>query len=111
MLRDGLDGSAVDLGGADAVTGPELATELAAVLDRPVRYVPQEADEFRAGLARVVEEASAAGVADTYRWLATEAEPALLASSGAEGKLGVRPGRLRDWNGAQPWDVLAGAAR
>ena len=64
--------STVRMGGREAVTGDELAARFAKVLNRAVRYEPLDPDVFAAGLAPILGPATAAGVADTYRWIARD---------------------------------------
>ncbi|XVQ09121.1 NmrA family NAD(P)-binding protein [Spirillospora sp. CA-255316] len=68
--RPGLAGQAIDIGGKEAVTGPELAAAFTSVLGREIRYVPMDPGAFEEGLAPLLGAATAAGVASTYRWLA-----------------------------------------
>ncbi|PSK98999.1 uncharacterized protein YbjT (DUF2867 family) [Murinocardiopsis flavida] len=108
--RPDLAGCSLDLGGPEALTGPQLARAFSDVLDRPVRYEEQDPDAFEAGLSAVLGPA-ATGIADTYRHAA--ADPALYAADPAPAHqaLGIEPTPLRTWIAAQPWHAPAGAAR
>ncbi|PJE95991.1 NmrA family transcriptional regulator [Streptomyces carminius] len=113
--RDGLAGPAdgvVELGGAEAVTGPELAAVFSSVLGREVVYRPLGADVFETSLAGAVGAESAAGVAGVYRYAAGTQAPRLFAPdpSGAARALGVRPVPLAEWVGGRPWERWSGAA-
>ncbi|MER6948470.1 NmrA family NAD(P)-binding protein [Nonomuraea sp. NPDC000554] len=99
LTRDGLDGAVLDVGGPDTVTG----TELAAAFGPGVRYAEQDVDEFEHALARALGEPTAAGVAATYRWLATTAGAVDPVDPDLEERLGVRLTPLREWIAAQPW--------
>ncbi|WP_205855872.1 SDR family oxidoreductase, partial [Phytoactinopolyspora endophytica] len=72
LTRDGLAGTTLRIGGPDAVTGPELADEIGVALGRTVEYAEQDVDEFERGLVYAIGADAAAGVASTYRWLATD---------------------------------------
>ncbi|MFC5748199.1 NmrA family NAD(P)-binding protein [Actinomadura rugatobispora] len=99
--RPALAGAAVDIGGKEAVTGPELAAAFTSVLGREIRYVPVDPDAFEEGLVPLLGAEAAAGVASTYRWLAApeaaglyEGDPAKL-----EALFGVELTPLRTWIG------------
>ncbi|MEU4542908.1 NmrA family NAD(P)-binding protein [Nonomuraea dietziae] len=102
------EGFAVDLGGADVVTGTELAAAFSAALGRPVRYVAQDLDEFEAGLTHALGATTAASVVSTYRWVAEhdhdlyDLDPAVL-----EKTLAISLTPLSTWIAAQPWTELA----
>ncbi|MEV2265157.1 SDR family oxidoreductase [Nonomuraea africana] len=102
------EGLTLDLGGADVVTGDELAAAFSVALGRPVRYVAQDLDEFEAGLTHALGAPTAAGVVSTYRWIAEhghdlyDLDPAAL-----EKTLEIRLTPLSTWIAAQPWTELA----
>ncbi|SEM25469.1 Uncharacterized conserved protein YbjT, contains NAD(P)-binding and DUF2867 domains [Nonomuraea pusilla] len=92
LVRDGLDGVTLDLGGADAVTGPELA----AAFGPGTRYAEQDPGDFERALAPALGAGTAAGVAGTYRWVRDHAPAGFyLADPAAWDLLGVRPAPLR----------------
>lgn len=98
LTADGLAGITLDLGGPDAVTGPELA----AAFGPGIRYVEQDVD-VAAGLARLLGPDTAEGVAATYRWAhGPAADDRFYATdpSAAE-RLGVRLTPLRTWIAAR----------
>ncbi|MFF5261188.1 NmrA family NAD(P)-binding protein [Actinomadura viridis] len=97
--RPELLGQRVDVGGADVVTGPELAAAFTAVLGHEVTYIPVDPDEFEKGLAPAVGPAVAAGVASTYRLVAYPAHAALYEGEPAkvEAAFGVPLTPLRTW--------------
>ncbi|MGW4498990.1 SDR family oxidoreductase [Micromonospora sp. NPDC004336] len=97
--RDDLTGTAIDVGGRDAVTGPELAAAFASVLGREIRYVPVHADTFEEEMAPVLGAAVAAGVAGTYRWLAAPEGIGLYEGDAdkVEALFGVELTPLRTW--------------
>ncbi|CAM5310428.1 nucleotide-diphosphate-sugar epimerase [Streptomyces spiroverticillatus] len=105
--NDALVGRVLDVGGADVLTGPELARAFAQVLGRDVTYVPLDVRRFEDGLARAVGAAAAAGVAGVYHHAHTD--PALLAADPAhtERELGVRLTPAVEWIRAQSWEHWA----
>ncbi|MEU3751778.1 NmrA family NAD(P)-binding protein [Streptomyces olivoreticuli] len=107
---DGLEGETLEIGGAEAVTGPELAAAFGRALGRDVHYLPLDPEEFEAGLGQVIGAEGARGVAGVYRWAATGADPELFAADPrtAEQRLGIRLTPLAEWISAQPWHVWAG---
>lgn len=111
--RGGWAGRVLAVGGAEVLTGPQLAAEFARVLGREVAYRPLDVGQFEEGLARLVGPGAAAGVAGIYHHVATGDAPGLLAPDPAhtEAELGVRRTPVRDWIAAQPWSRWRGAAR
>ncbi|NRQ36145.1 NmrA family NAD(P)-binding protein [Nonomuraea sp. NN258] len=103
LTVDGLAGATLDLGGADLVTGPELA----AAFGPGVRYAAQDVAEFAAGLSRLLGPDAAEGVAATYRWLGglPAGDRFYAADPGVAVRLGVRPTPMRDWIAARTWPV------
>ncbi|MGA5130190.1 SDR family oxidoreductase [Streptomyces olivoreticuli] len=106
---EGLEGETLEVGGAETVTGPELAAAFAAALGREVSYLALDPAEFETGLGQVIGAEAAAGVAGIYRWAATGEEPELFAADPAaiERKLGIRLTPLTEWISAQPWHIWA----
>ncbi|GAA3656873.1 SDR family oxidoreductase [Streptomyces chitinivorans] len=106
---EGLAGRVIGVGGAEVVTGPELAEAFSSALGREVSYRQLDVGHFEAGLARLLGAESAAGVAGIYRYAADGGDPDLLAPdpSGVEHTLGIRPTPITDWVKAQPWEHWA----
>ncbi|MBB3731538.1 SDR family oxidoreductase [Nonomuraea dietziae] len=102
------EGLALDLGGAEVVTGSELAAAFSVTLGRPIRYVAQDLDEFEAGLTHALGATTAGEVVSTYRWIAEhghdlyDLDPAAL-----EKALAISLTPLSAWIAAQPWTELA----
>ncbi|MFI7465032.1 SDR family oxidoreductase [Nonomuraea sp. NPDC049646] len=96
LVRDGLEGAVLRLGGPDVVTGDELAAAFGA------RYAAQDPAEFEPGLAKALGASTAAVVAATYRWAAADRD--LFAPDPAAAELlGLRLTPLHAWIAAQPW--------
>ncbi|RLV09856.1 NmrA family transcriptional regulator [Streptomyces griseocarneus] len=106
---EGLEGETLEIGGAEAVTGPELAAAFARALGREVTYLALDPAEFEAGLGQVVGADAAAGVAGIYRWAAEGREPELFAADAktTEDRLGIRLTPIGEWISAQPWHIWA----
>ncbi|MFD0207146.1 MULTISPECIES: SDR family oxidoreductase [Saccharothrix] len=104
-------GRVFDLGGKEVVTGPELSEAFGAAFGRPVQYVPLEPAQFEGGLAQVFGPETAAGIAGTYKWAATEegADSLVGDPQGLERALGVSLTPLAEWISAQPWHIWAEA--
>ncbi|MFI9203991.1 SDR family oxidoreductase [Streptomyces sp. NPDC053048] len=109
--NDGLEGRTLDIGGAEVVTGPELAEAFAEALGREVTYLPLHAEDFEAGLGQVLGAETAQGVAGIYRWAATGQDPQLFAADPqtTTRELGIRLTPLAEWIAAQPWQHWAKA--
>jgi NAD(P)H dehydrogenase (quinone) len=105
LTVDGIAGRVFDIGGAAAVTGPDLAECFSAGLDRPVRYVPLEPRVFEQGLSHLVGPEAAAGVSGIYHYMATGLEPGLMAADDGVSAtaLSVKPAPVSEWVARQPW--------
>ncbi|MEU9860851.1 NmrA family NAD(P)-binding protein [Streptomyces sp. NPDC047971] len=110
LTVDGLDGRTFDIGGTHSLTGPELADAFGRGLGRRVRYVQLPPAVFQRGLAQLLGPDTASGVAGIYHYMATGADPLLLAADQgvAAGVLGVRAAPVDEWVTRQPWQVWAG---
>ncbi|AKG43858.1 SDR family oxidoreductase [Streptomyces xiamenensis] len=106
-----LTGRVLNVGGAEILTGPELAERFSRGLDREVSYLPLEVDRFEAGLGQVVGAAAAAGVAGIYHHVAGGTAAHLLdpEPAGVERELGVRLTPALRWITEQPWRTWARA--
>lgn len=107
--RPDLAGRTINLSGAEAVTGNELAAAFTKTLGREVTYLPLKAADFQAGLAQAFGPETAAGVAGLYHYTATEAGADLLDGDPAEveRELGIKLTPLTRWIAAQPWENSA----
>ncbi|WP_175410645.1 SDR family oxidoreductase [Streptomyces sp. TRM64462] len=109
LTTDGIEGRALDIGGARTLTGDELAESFARGLGRSVRYLPLDPGAFEQGLARVLGADAAAGVAGIYHYMATGDDPLLMAGDDgtAARLLPLSPGPVEDWVTRRPWQVWA----
>ncbi|MFG3494766.1 SDR family oxidoreductase [Streptomyces sp. NPDC047928] len=107
LTVDGVDGRVLDIGGDRTLTGEELAASFARGLGRDVRYVPLDPGVFEQGLAQVLGAEAAAGVAGIYHYMASGADPRLMAGDGGASAraLSVKPAPVEEWVTRQPWQV------
>ncbi|MDJ1137542.1 SDR family oxidoreductase [Streptomyces iconiensis] len=105
LEHDGLDGEVIALGGPQALTGHELADQFARGLGRDVRYLSLEVEQFESGLAQLLGNEAAAGVASIYHHVSDGRATDLLAVDAAvlERRLGIRLTPTVDWVARQPW--------
>ncbi|GAA3192566.1 SDR family oxidoreductase [Nonomuraea roseoviolacea] len=97
LLGDGRDGTTVTLGGPP-VTGLELAAAAGA------RYEELDVAVFEAGLSAALGAGAAAGVADTYRWIAAHGRDLYAGRPGGAGTGGAGTVTTpREWLAARPW--------
>jgi NAD(P)H dehydrogenase (quinone) len=104
--RDDLAGEVIDVGGREVVTGAQMAASFARALGRDIRYLAIDVDDFEAGLAPALGSESAAGVANIYRWLSSEAGRNLLNVDPdvVQRRLGIELTPLSQWISSQPWE-------
>ncbi|MFJ2744604.1 SDR family oxidoreductase [Streptomyces sp. NPDC087440] len=109
LESDAVVGRVLDVGGADVVTGPELARAFAQVLGREVTYVALDVRRFEEGLAQVVGVEAAAGVAGIYHHVSTGLAAGLLAADPGwtRRELGVELTPVVEWIKAQRWEHWA----
>ncbi|MDR8410060.1 NmrA family NAD(P)-binding protein [Nonomuraea sp. 3-1Str] len=93
LTGDGPVGAVLEVGGPP-VTGAELAAAAGA------RYEEQDVAVFEAGLAAALGPGAAAGVADTYRWIAAHGRD-LYGADGTAGRPGTRVTSPREWLAAR----------
>ncbi|MFF7179129.1 NmrA family NAD(P)-binding protein [Streptomyces sp. NPDC008121] len=107
LTGEGLDGRTFDIGGARSMTGAELAAAFGRGLGRAVHYLPLPPEAFERGLAQLLGPKAAAGVAGIYHYMATGADPLLLAADDgvAAEVLRVNPAPVEEWVTRQPWQV------
>ncbi|MBZ4317858.1 SDR family oxidoreductase [Streptomyces huiliensis] len=106
---DELVGSALPVGGPEAVTGPRLAELFARELGREVTFHAMAPGDFEAAVGAIMGPELGAGIAGGYHWAwASAGEDAFTADPVAvEKHLGIRLTPLRRWIAAQPWSRWA----
>ncbi|MFC9385685.1 SDR family oxidoreductase [Streptomyces venezuelae] len=107
LTREGLDGRTFDIGGGRALTGGELAAAFARGLGRAVRYEELDPAAFERGLAELLGPETAAGVAGIYHFMASGADPLLMADDDGVSTevLALDPAPVEEWVSRQPWQV------
>lgn len=112
LVGEGLEGRTFDIGGARSLTGDELAAAFSRGLGRAVRYRQLPPEVFERGLAQLLGPETAAGVAGIYHYMATGADPLLLAADDGVSAdvLGVRAAPVEEWVTRQPWQMWSGDA-
>lgn len=110
LTVDGVAGRTFDIGGAQTLTGEELAKAFGQGLGREVRYVHLEPAVFEQGLAQILGPESASGVAGIYHYMATGLEPGLMAGDQGESAaaLSLKPAEVDEWVARQPWQMWSG---
>ncbi|MFK4223310.1 SDR family oxidoreductase [Streptomyces sp. NPDC019890] len=110
LTVDGVAGRTFDIGGAQTLTGDELAKAFGQGLGREVRYVHLEPAVFEQSLAQILGPESAAGVAGIYHYMATGLEPGLMAGDQGESAaaLSLKPAEVDEWVARQPWQMWSG---
>ncbi|MFJ2769018.1 SDR family oxidoreductase [Streptomyces sp. NPDC087300] len=108
-------GQILRVGGADVLTGPELAAVFGQALGREIRYLPLDVDRFEAGLAQVIGAPGAAGVAGIYHYVGAGDADGFLAGTHStpatvQTDLGVPLTPVAEWVRAQPWEQWAAPA-
>ncbi|PDQ22200.1 NmrA family protein [Mesorhizobium sanjuanii] len=112
MRRPELAGASFDIGGPEALTGPEMANILSDIVGRKVSYYPVPLADFAAGLSAMLGKDAADQVAANYAWVHRQ-RSTLLAVDSSEtlGMLPIKPTPFADWARAQDWPALAGSER
>ena len=108
LQRPALAGRTFDVGGPQALTGPETAEILSVAVGRRVAYVPVPLSYFAAGLNAALAVRTGDGVDGLYAWLQRQpASPLVVDPALAWAELPIRPTTLSDWARAQDWVALA----
>ncbi|MFC9792455.1 SDR family oxidoreductase [Streptomyces sp. adm13(2018)] len=107
LTREDLEGRTFDIGGARSLTGGELAEAFGRGLGRAVRYEELDPAAFERGLAGLLGPRTAAGVAGIYHFMASGADPLLMADDDGVSTevLGLEPAPVEEWVARQPWQV------
>ncbi len=106
---DELVGTALRVGGAEAVTGPRLATLFEDVLGRDVTFHSMDPGDFETAVSAVLGPELGAGIAGGYHWARAAADDSSFTADpeAVEKHLGIRLTPLRQWIAAQPWNQWA----
>lgn len=64
-----LAGQTLPIVGPEALTGNQLAEQFSAALDREIQFYPLPVEAFEEALAPVLGKETAAGLADSYKWI------------------------------------------
>lgn len=98
------------IGGAHAVTGPELAEVLARAVGRPVSYLPLTIEQFRAGVVAGFGDQTGNALADLYLYMTDPAQRGLLDVDlgPVRAELVVAQESPAQWAQRMPWQKLAG---
>lgn len=101
------------LGGAEALTGPEIAAALSRVLHKPVHYANLPLAQLEAGLNQAFGAPAGTELAANYAWLTRlrERSPLEVDVTRARAELPVPERRFESWASEVPWSMLAGAGR
>lgn len=108
LQRPDLAGRAFDIGGPQALTGPETAEILSVAIGRRVAYVPVPLSYFGIGLEAAPGGRSGHEIADFYAWIRRQpVSPLAVDPAPALAALPIRPTTLSEWAKAQDWVGLA----
>lgn len=101
------------LGGAENLTGPELAAVIGRVLGRAVDYAGLAPEDLATTLAAFLGPVNAQSLAGYYRWLGAPPQRALLDVDASEARreLAVAARPVEAWAREFPWTMLAGGAK
>ncbi|MFE5943327.1 SDR family oxidoreductase [Streptomyces sp. NPDC056480] len=107
LTREDLEGRTFDIGGERSLTGGELAAAFGRGLGRAVRYEELDPAAFERSLARLLGPDTAAGVAGIYHFMASGADPLLMADDDGVSTevLALEPPPVEEWVARQPWQV------
>jgi len=108
LARPDLAGRAFDVGGPHALTGPQIAQCLSAVVCRPIAYVPMPPAVLAAGLNATRGGALGEETAAFYAWAGSAAvSPLAVDGAAASTELSVAPATFSEWAVRQNWNALA----
>lgn len=117
LQTDAADGQHVPIGGPEALVGDEVAANLAAVLNRPVRFQSLAPEEFAARMSELVTGSREVqplsiydGMAKFYGFYNSQAmSPLVVDPQKAREMLGMQHTSHADWAGSKDWmDGLKG---
>lgn len=98
-----------DIGGAQAVTGDELAAAIGKAVGRTVSYFPLSIDHFEAGLSAAFGAETGSALANLYRYLTNPAQGDILNVDlhAVKAELAVPQTSIETWAAQIPWKALA----
>jgi uncharacterized protein YbjT (DUF2867 family) len=102
LSQDEVLGTTIDLGGPQALTGPDLARIVGAAMDGEIRYAQMPLADFAAGLNAALGAPAGDDLADIYGYL-TEVPDAAERGPNEWGSLHVDPETAYDWASRQQW--------
>ena len=107
-----LAGASFDIGGPQALTGPEMAVILSGIVGREISYYPVPLAEFAAALEIMLGKDAADQVAASYAWIHSQKQTVLAVDLGQTTRLlPVKPTSFAEWARALDWAALAGDAK
>lgn len=101
--------SSFDIGGAQAITGNELAAAIGKAVGRNVFYFPLPIEQFEAGLSTAFGSETGSALANLYRYLTDPAQAGILDVDlrAARAELAVKQTSVDAWAAQIPWKELA----
>jgi NAD(P)H dehydrogenase (quinone) len=106
LNKPDLAGSAIDIGGPEALDGNEIAERFTRILGQPIQYVAITPDDFEKALVPALGPTGAFELADQFRWSATQPNAAVDMSVTAK-RLSVQLTSLDEWIKQQDWSIPA----
>lgn len=107
-----LAGASFDIGGPQALTGPEMAVILSDIVGREVSYYPVPLADFAAALETMLGKGAADQVTASYAWIHSQKETVLAVDLGQTTRLlPVKPTSFAEWARALDWVALATDAK
>ncbi len=107
-----LAGASFDIGGPQALAGPEMAVILSGIVGREVSYYPVPLADFAAALETMLGKDAADQVASSYAWIHSQKETVLAVDLGQTTRLlPVKPTSFAEWARAVDWTALATDAK
>ncbi|MER8955862.1 NmrA family NAD(P)-binding protein [Mesorhizobium sp. M0833] len=112
MRRPELAGASFDIGGPEALTGPQMADILSDIIGREIEYYPVPLGDFATRLTAMLGKKSADQVVAHYAWIHRQ-RSTLLAVDMREtiSVLPIKPTAFADWAKAQDWPALASTVK
>lgn len=102
LSRPELAGRSFLIGGAEALTGPQLAERFARRLGREIRFASTDLGQFESAINGLLGPPCGTELGVWYRWVARQKASPYVGEDSSE--LGVRPQSVDSWIAAQDWD-------